>query len=159
MFAGVVALMERGQKVNLPPWKVSVWFPKVQKHSEVVSTCISNLVDGVDPQPDEFILPRLAESWVELTDECSKYKDVELNEGWLITETVEEKNEDGVMEKRYKWTARLVAFLLELSFIRLYQKRGRSKNCYAKIKKFKATLYFIIPNKVMNFDYIYISSK
>ena len=68
MFAGVVTLMERGQKVNLPPWKVSVWFPKVQKHSEVVSTCIFNLVDGVDPQPDEFILPRLAESWVELMD-------------------------------------------------------------------------------------------
>ena len=107
IFAGVVSLMENGQRVNLPPWKVSVWFPKVRSHTEFVSNALLNLIDGIEEQPDPCYLPRLAESWEELTgDDNGTYKGVQLNEGWLITATTEEVNENGVKEKKYEWTAR-----------------------------------------------------
>ena len=108
--------MTRTQTVNLPPWKLPVWFSKIVDHLQKV---IKNLkaFASEDEQTDPFLLPRLAENWENLTEESGSFRGVDLLPGWLVTnieeeeEEEEEENSESSRKKRrkkYTWIARFL---------------------------------------------------
>ena len=62
VFDAVVSLMTRTQAVNLPPWKLPVWFSKIDDHLQKVIENLKSLASE-DEQTDSLWLRRLAEYW------------------------------------------------------------------------------------------------
>ena len=58
----VMSLMTRTQAVNLPPWKLPVWFSKIDDHLQKVIENLKSLASE-DEQTDSLWLRRLAEYW------------------------------------------------------------------------------------------------
>ena len=54
--------MTQTQAVNLPPWKLPVWFSKIDDHLQKVIENLKSLASE-DEQTDPLLLPRLAENW------------------------------------------------------------------------------------------------
>ena len=54
--------MTRTQTVNLPSWKLHVWFSKIDDHLQKVIQNLKSLASE-DEQTDPFLLPHLAENW------------------------------------------------------------------------------------------------
>ena len=54
--------MTRTQAVNLPPWKLPVWFSKIDDHLQKVIENLKSLASE-DEQTDSLWLRRLAEYW------------------------------------------------------------------------------------------------
>ena len=93
----LVQFMTATQSVNLPPWKVPVWFPKVIAHLKESSKRLDDIAKG--EKPDAFYFPRLSENWVDInTEENGEFKGVSLLEGWLVTDAVTVENADGKKE-------------------------------------------------------------
>ena len=63
----MVSLMVRAQTVNLPPWKIILWFSRVAKILEKCQEDLENVATGA--QPSRSILPKLAEHWQEINSE------------------------------------------------------------------------------------------
>ena len=107
--------MTRTQAVNLPPWKLPVWFSKIDDHLQKVIENLKSLASE-DEQTDPFLLPRLAENWENLTEESGSFRGVDLLPGWLVTnieeeEEEEEENSESSRKKRrkkYTWIARFL---------------------------------------------------
>lgn len=100
----VVRFMTKTQSVNLPPWKVPIWFPKVIAHLQKAAKGLDDIQQG--EQLDSFLFPRLAKNWEDINgEENGKFRGISLLQGWLVTDTVvTEKN--GKREKTYTWTQR-----------------------------------------------------
>lgn len=98
--------MTQTQSVNLPPWKVPVWFPKVIIHLKKAAKGLDDIQQG--GKPDSFFFPRLSKNWEDINgEENGKFQGISLLQGWLVTDTVvTEKN--GKKEKTYTWTERFV---------------------------------------------------
>ena len=75
-FDAVASLMARTQAVNLPPWKLPVWFPKINNHLQKVIENVKSIVSE-DEQPDPFLLPYLAENWENLTEQSGSSRGVD----------------------------------------------------------------------------------
>ena len=58
----MVSLMTETQAVNLPTWKLPVWFSKIDDHLQKVIENLKSLASE-DEQTDPLLLPRLAENW------------------------------------------------------------------------------------------------
>ena len=54
--------MTETQAVNLPTWKLPVWFSKIDDHLQKVIENLKSLASE-DEQTDPLLLPRLAENW------------------------------------------------------------------------------------------------
>ena len=76
--------MTLAEAVNLPHWKLPIWFSKIDNHLQKV---IENLksVASEDEQTDPFLLSRLAENWENLTEENVSFRGADLLPGWLVT--------------------------------------------------------------------------
>lgn len=99
--------MTESQSVNLPPWKVPVWFPKVILHLKKAAKGLDDIAQG--GQPDPYYFPRLSQNWDDINgEENGKFQGISLLEGWLVTDAVTIENDDGKKEKTYTWTQRFV---------------------------------------------------
>ena len=101
--------MTRTQAVNLPAWKLPVWFSKIDDHLQKV---IENLKSLASEDEQTFLLPRLAENWEILTDESGSFRGVDLLSGLLITNIEEEENSESSRKKKSKNCHGLPGFLL-----------------------------------------------
>ena len=99
------------QAVNLPPWKLPVWFSKIDDHLQKVIENLKSLASE-DEQTDPFLLPRLAENWENLTEGSGSFQGVDLLPGWLVTniEEVDENSKSSRKKKSKKYTC-IVSFL------------------------------------------------
>lgn len=59
--------MVKCQAVNLPPWKIARWFPRVINILKDVAKKLQEVEDG--GFPDRTLLPTLSEHWEELNEE------------------------------------------------------------------------------------------
>ena len=101
--------MTRTQALNLPPWKLPVWFSKIDDHLQKV---IENLKSLASEDEQTFLLPRLAENWEILTEESGSFRGVDLLSGLLITNIEEEENSESSRKKKSKNCHELPGFLL-----------------------------------------------
>ena len=104
--------MTRTQAVNLPPWKLLVWFSKIDDHLQKVIENLKSLASE-DEQTDPFLLSRLAENWENLTEENVSFRGVDLLPGWLeqiLNNNKKTANHQG--RKRARNTHGLPGFLL-----------------------------------------------
>ena len=60
--------MTQTQAVNLPPWKLLIWFFKIDDHLQKLNEDLKSLASK-DEQTKPFLFPRLAENWENLTEE------------------------------------------------------------------------------------------
>ena len=103
--------MTRAQAVNLPPWKLPVWFSKIDDHLQKVIENLKSLASE-DEQTDPFLLPRLAENWENLTEESGSFRGVDLLPGWLVTNIEEEQNSKSSRKKKSKKYTWIASFLV-----------------------------------------------
>ena len=101
--------MTRTQAVNLPPWKLPVWFSKIDDHLQKV---IANLKSLASEDEQTFLLRHLAENWEILTEESGLFRRVDLLSGLLITNIDEEENSESSRKKKIKNCHGLPGFLL-----------------------------------------------
>ena len=100
--------MTSSQSVNLPPWKVPIWFPRVIDHLKKSAKCLDDISQG--GKPDPYYFPRLTKNWEDINEEENgKFWVVTLLEGWLVTDSMKcVMKDDGKKEKTYTWTQRFV---------------------------------------------------
>ena len=91
--------MTRTQAVNLPPWKLLVWFSKIDDHLQKVIENLKSLASE-DGQTNPFLLPHLAENWENLTEESGSFREVDLLPGWVVTNIEEEENSESSRKKQ-----------------------------------------------------------
>ena len=106
---GVTNDTNTGSK-SIPPWKLPVWFSKIDDHLQKVIENLKSLASE-DEQTDPFLLPRLAENWENLTEESGSFRGVDLLPGWLVTNIEEEENSESSRKKKskkYTWIARFL---------------------------------------------------
>lgn len=112
-----VLLMIKSQALNLPPWKIVIWLPRVLDILEKAKLELDNLIHGRIEIPNEELLPKLHEHWEELKDnedEESTFFDMVLLDGWLVVDQEAvvvspvrgERRERGRREMLYNWVAR-----------------------------------------------------
>ena len=73
-----VTLMIKCQAVNLPPWKVVSWFPRVIDLLERIRTNLEEVRAGENPSKE--LLPTLSKHWEELTSLRNDEDDSEVGE-------------------------------------------------------------------------------
>ena len=94
--------MTRTQAVNLPPWKLPVWFSKIDDHLQKVIENLKSLASK-DEQTDPLL--------ENLTEESGSFRGVDLLPGWLVTNIEEEQNSESSRKKKskkYTWIARFL---------------------------------------------------
>ncbi len=74
---------------NLPPWKITAWFPRVSFILTSIQGALEQLRDGIVTSPDKKLLPRLSTHWEELTNEdikgCS-FQGMKVLEGRIVVD-------------------------------------------------------------------------
>ena len=107
-------MMERTQAVNLPPWKLSVWFPVLKRFLTRMEHHFESRLNEFDP----LLFPTLAKNWDSLTNDgdYGSFKGVKLDEGWLVTEQHKSDN-DKVKETTYTWNARCEFLISKCLFL------------------------------------------
>ena len=93
IFDTVVSLLTQTQAVNLPTWKLPVWFSKMDDHLQKVIKNLKSLASE-DKQTDPFLLLCLAENWKNLNRESGSFRAVDLLTGWLVTNIDVEENSE-----------------------------------------------------------------
>ena len=116
-----VTLMIKCQAVNLPPWKVVSWFPRVIDLLERIRTNLEEVRAGENPSKE--LLPTLSKHWEELTSLRNEEDDSEVGEdgddevvgsfhgvpvlrGWLVVGENVEREAKGKKQTLYTWEAR-----------------------------------------------------
>ena len=61
----VILLMLTTQAVNVPPWKIVIWFERVLDILQKIETNLKDVQAGF--QPSKELLPKLSKHWEELT--------------------------------------------------------------------------------------------
>ena len=61
----VILLMLRTQAVNVPPWKIAIWFKRVLDILQKIETNLKEVQAG--SQPCKELLPKRSKHWEELT--------------------------------------------------------------------------------------------
>ena len=110
IFDTVVSLLTQTQAVNLPTWKLPVWFSKMDDHLQKVIKNLKSLASE-DKQTDPFLLLCLAENWKNLNRESGSFRAVDLLTGWLVTNIDVEENSESKRNKKskkYTWIARFL---------------------------------------------------
>ena len=111
-----ILLMIKSQALNLPPWKIVGWLPRVLDILGKAKLELDNLRHGRIEIPNEELLPKLHEHWEELKDkedEESTFFDIVLLEGWLVVDQeavvaspVRGRRQARQREVLYNWVAR-----------------------------------------------------
>lgn len=65
--------MVKCQSVNLPPWKITTWFPRVIEILKNINNKLRDVEDG--GFPESTFLPSLAKHWEELNEENASSDD------------------------------------------------------------------------------------
>ena len=86
-----ILLMIKSQALNLPPWKIVGWLPRVLDILEKAELELDNLHHGRIEIPNEELLPKLHEHWEELKDKEDEDKEstffyMVLLDGWLVVD-------------------------------------------------------------------------
>lgn len=119
--------MIKSQAVNLPPWKIVKWFPKVTSYLE---KCIDQLKQvPIGETPSKLLLPTLHKHWQELTSEegrtdedsddelefAGSFRGIPLLPAWLVVDKHEQdqNTKTGKKKKLYTWAARTPEDCLE----------------------------------------------
>ena len=112
----VILLMIKSQALNLLPWKIVGWLPRVLDILEKAKLKLDNLRHGRIEIPDEELLPKLHDHWEELKDkdnEESTFFDMVLLDGWLVVDQeavlvspVSGRRRAQQREVLYNWVAR-----------------------------------------------------
>ncbi len=109
-----VTLMIKSQGLNVPPWKIVTWFPKMIAVLDDMKNELEKLKNGNTVKPNSQILPTLAMHWEDLThdniSDCH-FQGIEVLEGWLV---VEQHNNPDQMDRYgqrrrqtlFEWEAR-----------------------------------------------------
>ena len=106
----VTLLMVKAQTVNIPVWKIAIWFPKVICHLQEIENDLAAVKEGA--RPTKRLLPKLAENWDTMTiyteddeEQHGTFRGVELLEGWIVSG--EEVEQDlGKKKITYTWESR-----------------------------------------------------
>ena len=99
----VVTLMIKSQRLNVSPWKIAIWFPRLIFLLNQIEEELQRLHGSEIRIPNELILPKLAANWLDLThnniDDC-QFKGMQVLEGWLVV------NQETTTENTRQPTAR-----------------------------------------------------
>jgi hypothetical protein len=117
-----IVLMVRSQSLNLPPWKIVKWLPRVTGILEKMKEEIIGIEEGRVERPSQDLFPKLHLHWDTIkdpeededegTEERGTFQDIPLLVGWLIVsqETINEQPRQGDKRGRkqtvYNWNAR-----------------------------------------------------
>ena len=108
--------MVQCQAVNVAPWKIIGWFPRVVKNLNGIEESLASVLEGDAPNKD--LLPKLAKHWEELSHERAEdccFQDTPVLEGWLVVgqEKVDEQLGRATQSTVYNWSARTPSECIE----------------------------------------------
>ena len=112
-----ILLMIKCQAVNIPPWKIVSWLPRLISILEAIKMDLLTLCHGDIVLGSRDLLPTLKNHWEEINGEEHYFFGISLNDCWLVVdqETIRRGAEGRQEQCITEWLTLLVSVLMILA--------------------------------------------